>query len=487
MKTPISPTTTSTPPHAFSRLGAVRHVFSRLAVSAVMALAASVAQADSCAFRSGLPRSEGFLSSYNGDYRMILWERLGGATFGGTEIPIHLSFTPILGYQGSPILGQGFLLMPFDATCVQKGGNTFEMTQPSGHVITLEKTRNAKVWKSQGWTAEVSGAGAGQVIKAESSCGWTILYSGGRLAQMISPAKEIFDFSSDPKGTHQVNRNGRKLIGLRRDFDKKTTLPIWHLDFTSADGPKHAVFKMAPRPVLVALPNKKTRTEGRRSLASIQFDNQPERRYSFKIDELDRAGYVYKWDPTNYQLLSEGDKKYSFVKLHGIHCFKTTYPDGKFELHGYSSDGKIDISTTGIGLPTLCEYTVPLADGAGRVKKVSNINPDGTLELVSRYWYDEKGTIVRSYFYDPQNKVKYERDRNVLIAYKTQKNEPVWKKIYDDQKRLKEFHKGEKKYHFNYLNDDEVRVTTFKQGVQISDTVLAFSKIAHITRNPDAY
>ena len=222
----------------------------------------SAVVAGACGFHSELPGHGGeILNSSNDDYRMMIWERLGGAKFDATqktEIPIHLSFTPILGYQTSPILGQGFRLMPFDATFVQKDGDTFEMTQPSGYVSTLWKTRDPHVLKGGGWMAKVSGSGTGQVITAESSCGWTITYNAGRLARMTSPSKEVFDFLTDPKGSRQVNRDGRKLMTLRRDFDPKTTLPLWHLDFPSLEGPKHAVLKMGYRQILVTLPNKTT-------------------------------------------------------------------------------------------------------------------------------------------------------------------------------------------------------------------------------------
>jgi hypothetical protein len=432
-----------------------------------MSLTPRVARADVCGFRSDLPGdSNGFLDNFKGDFRMVLWERLGGARFDETqktEIPIHLSFTPILGHQGSPILGQGFLLMPFDATFVQKSVETFTMTQPSGHLSTLYKTRNPTVLKGGGWIAKVSGAGANQTITAESSCGWTIAYTGGRLAQMISPKKEVFDFSTDGQGSRQVNRNGRKLMTLRRDFDPKTTLPMWHLDFISEKGPKHAVLKMGHRQILVTLPDKKTREEGRRSLASIQFDNEPERRYNFKINELDCAGHVFKWDPNSGNLLENADKKFKLVRVKGVQCIQISRPDRHY-IYGRDDVRGLEISPASGSNETLVVEKFIGGIYSGIAKKIYTIDESGKEKMKRQYWYDENRKVIKMLSNDGDDSTTFERKGNTVRAFDNIRKKIIWEKRHDSKSRIIFFKHHDSEYHFNYKEDDSKQVILSARG-----------------------
>jgi hypothetical protein len=228
---------------------------------------------------------------------------------------------------------------------------------------------------------------------------------------MTSPSKEIFDFSTDNQGLRQVNRNGRKLITLRRDFDSKTTLPIWHLDFISEKGPKHAVLKMGHRQILVTLPDKKTREEGRRSLASIQFDNEPERRYDFKIDALtihdpSHESYTpkgerkktrsYTWDVTTKILKRFDDCEYSIVNILGTKCLKTTWDDGSFAIEGDGPalDEKIIQSRSSKDLFRI-KYFNSVPPLYGKMKERYLIDKNNKQTLLEKCEYNEHGHVVR--------------------------------------------------------------------------------------------
>jgi hypothetical protein len=441
--------------------------------------------ASACGFENHLP-SSGFLDESFKDYRMILWERLGGAKFDETqktEIPIHLSFTPILGHQGSPILGQGFLLMPFDATFLQKGSNGYEMTQPSGVITRLRKKRNSDLWGGNSWLVKIDGTGARQIATAQSSCGWTLTYTAGRLTQMTSPSKEIFDFSTDNQGLRQVNRNGRKLITLRRDFDPKTTLPIWHLDFISEEGPKHAVLKMGHRPILVTLPDKRTREEGRRSLASIQFDNEPERRYDFKIDALTihntppkfysptnerKKTRPYIWEATTKILKRFDDCEYSFVKILGAKCLKTTWDDGTYSIEGDGPDIE-DLIVKGRHSKDLFRIkrfrsACPLF---GKMKERYILDENHRQTLVEKCEYNEHGHVVRHEV--NEEIITYSPTLEMSKYAKTGKIR--WLKRFDENRKIIEFQTETNKYLFTPQGEMTIMTITDCEHGKVIDKV----------------
>ena len=421
-------------------------------------LGLALVEAGACGFDNSLPSHEGGFLDRGDDYRMMHWERLGGTKWDETqktEIPIHLSFTPILGYQTSSILGQGFLLMPFDAIFVQKDSDTFTMFQPSGRVERLTKTRDPHVLTGGGWIAKVSGSGTGQVVTAKASCGWTLVYNAGRLARMISPDNEVFDFLTDSKGSRQINRNGRKLMTLRRDFDPKTTLPLWHLDFRSEDGPKHAIFKMGYRQIFVTLPNKTTRHEGRRSLASIQFDNEPERRYDFKVDELKitnvpvfaemRETKTYMWDAATGKLKRYNDREYSYPTIQGIECLKRTWDDGSFSISGHVWKTSVGILKERFSKDLYrIESFQPGSPYYGKMKARYILDENHRQTLVEKCEYNEHGHVIRHYVNGEI--ISYSPTLEVSKDAKTEKIR--WLKKFDDKRQILEFQTEENSYVF---------------------------------------
>jgi hypothetical protein len=414
--------------------------------AAVVALSLSGAlMTFACGISWTLPESP-FEASSSGDYRFSLWEKWGDIPLDAkTSIPIHVGFSPIPGKQSSKILGNGWAFPLLESTCLPASDGKFRLTLPDGHVELLEKA-NATTLKGAGWIAQFQG---GRTITAKASCGWTLVYRDGALIQTKSPEGVVCDFLTAVDGTRKINANGKTVLTLRKDFDKTTTLKIYHLTFAD----KHAVLEMGQRPTLTKIKERKNGKDVERdketraeSLLAIRFAGEPEIRYNFKVDELLVAEHSYKWNKETMFLNEDDGVLFSFSDIKGIQCFKKLSPDGTFSILGFSKHKVLQKTVN--GLLELRE-SVPIS-GVNKNRKTTVFESNGKESIVEQHWYDETGETRCFRQGDDENGVIYEKEKDGIKITRVKDRKVQWMKRLDSKNRITELISEGKIYHFYY-------------------------------------
>jgi WD40 repeat protein len=437
-------------------------------------LLASAPSAAACGISWILP-STPFMG--NEDYRFQLAEKWGEVKISEKRtIPIHVTFSP-LGDRVSPILGRDWQFALFDSTCILSSDNAYLMRLPDGNAVRLGKTKNASVWTGDGWVAQVSG----RVITVKSSCGWMLAYNLGRLQQLKTPEGDILDFITDlGKGTRTLNANGKPVLTLRPDFDKTTTQKFWHLNFSG----KHALLKMGKRPFLVKIRDYKTNKPIDRkteidTLVSMKFDGGMEKQYSFSENEMTFLGCLYQWDKSSKELVQKGEEKYSFVSIKGVKCLKTTFPDGSSSLLGGGDKKSIYKSRNGaIKLTEFIES--PSADRKSLTRRIMQIDERGQEIQLSRFWYDDKGELIRKWTKHGDAGLIYEKKGQIFTIKDALTGNRLSERKFDDKGRLIFLKVKEKEYEFSFPDEKSVRVI-IRQGLERTEKNVALEQFNSIT------
>ena len=327
-----------------------------------------------------------FLNAQSADYRFVHWESWGNIKVSDRlTIPVNVGFSPIMDRQSSRILGVGWIFPLLESTCIPVSKDEYRLTLPDGAVEPLFVRPNHSL-EGAGWLGHLSG----RSITMQASCGTTLVFREGRLAQVKAEGSTL-DFSSTTDGTYQVNANGRTVLKLKRGWDATTTQKIHTLDFSG----KHALLKMGRRPLVV---REKVSSGGKlverervmqsESLVSAKFDGEPERRYDFKPDGLSIGKEEFRWDAQQRLIFNNG-VKYDFVKVVNVPCLRTTRPDGKVSHFGKDY-------TKGIAVSQFPEEEFVITEELtndiwrGKTRKISSMtSANGPQKIKRQYWYDE--------------------------------------------------------------------------------------------------
>jgi hypothetical protein len=438
-------------------------------------LLVSASSASACGISWSLPSTP---FAGNGDYRFQLAENWGEVEISKKRsIPIHVTFSPI-GDRASPILGRDWQFALFDSTFVLANDHTYRMRLPDGNDEYLGKTKNASVWKGSNWVAQV----AGRTVTAKSSCGWILTYNLGRLQQLKTPEGDTLDFVTDfGKGTRTLNANGKPVLILRPEFDKTTTQKFWHLNFSG----KHAILKMGKRPFLTKTREPQTGKEAERkfeidTLASVKFDGEPEKSYSFGVSDLKIGKHPYVWDKSSLMLIQNGNEKLSFVKVLGINCLRRE-KERDVSLFGHDRGKGISIRQSDKDEILVTEQVKgvnPLRGGL--VRKVYSLSsPTATPRLKLQYWYDEDGNAIRKLENNGNESILYEKKKQMLRALNAKTKDVLWEKRFDAGNRLIYFRLAGDEYEFDYGKEKSSQwvAVTKKANGQVSKAELPVSQL----------
>lgn len=113
-------------------------------------------------------------------------------------------------------------------------------------------------------------------------------------------------------------------------------------------------------------------------------------------------------------------------------------------------------------------YNNMSANSSGKPRKIETKHPDGTVEK-QLFIYDSKGRIIREI---KNGEVLYNIKRNDnerSITYYDGNWKPIWKKVFDSQKRVISYEKFDgNKTTFKYLKNGEIEATLTKNGKSIT-------------------
>jgi hypothetical protein len=129
---------------------------------------------------------------------------------------IPLGFSPVPGSRFSHILGAGWTFPIVESAIYSVRANEYELLFPSGHYQVLRKTKTAGQLAGGIWLAEIKG----NVITVKSRCGWTLVFSTGRLKWIRSPEGALLEFQRDTRGNYRILAN-RTPEDRKRKFSQK--------------------------------------------------------------------------------------------------------------------------------------------------------------------------------------------------------------------------------------------------------------------------
>ena len=418
----------------------------------------------------------------SGDYRFAHWEEWGKIKpdpKAESEIPIYVGWTPIAEWQqNSPVLGEGWQLSLFESTLVPENETTYIWRQPFGRTRHLKKDpKNPGLFTSTGWLVEVRGTGLNQVATCKSSCGdWQLTYKAGRLAQLKS--KEVtFDFSYEKNGTRQITVNGKTVASLKREFDAATTLPYWRLGFLSEKGWRNAILKLGTRIVLIQVDKKPDQRRNTATLTSVKFDNEPERNYTFTADTLKVAGSFFQWDSKTTNLLEDSGTKFAFRKIRNINCLQKTDPNGKTTLNGRDLARGVEIATTDEGLTLIREYIPGTPVALSYLRKLFQVDHSGHEKLMKQIWYDENLNIMRMLDKEGASGKLYAFAKGETTCSDERSGNIIWKKQFDEQKRMISFINNGRKYFFDYSKDKSVTIIRENERKERTERTLPLNEL----------
>ncbi|MDR0536219.1 MAG: hypothetical protein LBG65_07760 [Puniceicoccales bacterium] len=414
-----------------------------------------------CGMPTRLPESP-FEDSKN--HRFKLWASWGKIKVSPkTTLQIPVGFTPIPNYQNSRLLGTGWAFPMLESTLLAINDKEYELRFPTGHRIRLKKTRIPGRLEGSGWKASLSGKNA----TVQSSCGWTLIFEGGKLKKFKSPDGALAEFHYDSADSLRVTINGKPALNWKNEFDPVTTRRVAHL--TLQDG-RHALLRFGYRPVIVETlektpsgpPRKIQQTTRVETLASFQWDGEKETPIVFKPDELTitvlkpdeeiLATETFRWDNTRATLLQRNEKKFEFPIIKGIPCLKTSYPDGSYELYGHKNDHRIQKNRNDPIL--LTEYGRDKQHNS-HPRKISRIEANGSETLVQRFWYDENWkknrTLTRT---DNGRGIIHEEGEKYELSKEEGSGKLLWRKEFDEKGRLVKLVANGSNYTFTYAKDD---------------------------------
>jgi hypothetical protein len=413
------------------------------------------------------------------EYRFQYWEKLGKVRLkrsnqaDGIEIPLYLGFNPLASFPS--LLGTGWSLAIFESRIEWRNSNTAELYLPDGQTETLERMGdNKRRIKGSGWIAQISG----RQVTCKASCGWTLVFLDNRLVSMKAPDGTSFEIAVGADRTHRLLSGTNTLVTLKPDFDPRTTLKIFHLQFAG----QSLLFRMGKRPVfkqeqgkqekvvhvesLVGIENNNISTkpgfseENGTTLEDLEFRELPLfGKFDFKQNEVLAKGHLYRWDPKTGDLKASGGTKYDFITIRGIRCFRESVFPGIYSLKGGA--GHTEILQEYGGPLTLIER-FPWVPGEPdyRLRKVSHILPNGELKTMRQVWYDEDGNILKLFYIGNKGRpllLLFEENQVTVRDEETKTTIGVGK--YKEN-RLESWTARKKKYAFTY--DAESKTVTIR-------------------------
>jgi hypothetical protein len=433
-----------------------------LALFAFCALFSPVARAGyfSCGVDTHLPSSPTVDSD---DLRLSFWESWGDLKISPKiTFKVPVGFSPIANYQSSRILGVGWSFPLLESAIFAINDREYELRFPTGHRMILEKTKTPGHLSSYGWKAVTSG----KTTTAQSSCGWTLVFNGGRLQQLKTPDGAKMEFLRNATGKQWITLNSRTILTYREEFERDTARRIAHL--TLQDG-RHAVLRFATRPAILEVlektsggtPRKTRRTERVETLASVQWDGKKEVTYTFGPDSLDvfnpekvsdwrnpSGKEIFHWDSRDGFMTKDNQGEYSILRIDGVRCLKKKFPDGdRVSIRGENADKSKEVvkseNSKNIYLVEKFPNSHPFR---GKIKKRHRVSESGAKELVESCIYDENGVVTKHLTdgkwisYSPTKDEAKDAKTGVLL----------WRKKRDASGRTIEFVSGANHYNIEY-------------------------------------
>ena len=427
--------------------------FARLVLACVVFIISSVA-ALACDISWILPETPS-----DPEYRFQYWEKLGEISLGASSssdgrtqersISLHMGFNPADAFPS--LLGTGWSLPIFESRIEWFNDSSAEIILPDGNKLPLQRSsKNKQRLLGKGWIGEVSG----RQITCKASCGWVLVFRDNRLATIKTPEGIILENTVGADRSRNLVMGTQTLVSLKTNFDKQTTRKVYHLKFAG----ETMLLAIGQRPVWEKRKNKTVRITKIDSLEKITFQNGREEKYVLNQDELVTGNSRFKWDKETRILIEDGDKKHFIVSVKGIKCRKTQFPDGSSSLEG--SQGNAHIYQFREGPLTKTVYfgknTGPLE---GKIKEVFQIKPDNSETLVRKHWYDDKGNVFKVFTRaNKGNGLLYTLEKNKIRLQDNESKKILWKKFYDSNGNLSEFHAGSKKMRLKHADSGRIFV-----------------------------
>lgn len=370
----------------------------------------------------------------------------------------------------SKTFGYGWWFGLTDSYVVKDTQDSYKFVMPNSWEVILKRSyKNKKIFetKRKNWVLEEIPNG----FSVSGSCGVAFIFKRNFLDQVKYSNGTTLFFKYEGGKLKQINTKGRSIILFRYDNDGMIYLDLvkekrtikFNVSEVSGYGKLLAEQVDFPDAKRIKEYSYKFSNNGVNEISITQNDET--KKYFWESDGgLIAREEFYKnnrlADSYEYTIPNKDDvDKYKYLKRKSS--------SNKKEDIFYRNDKGVSVNQRDGG-DIVKIYENMSANCYGKPRKIETKHPDGRTEE-QLFLYDDKGRIIRE-VKDGKILFNVKRDDNEhSITYYDGNWKPIWKKVFDEQKRVISYEKFDgSKTTFKYLKNGEIEATLTKNGKSIT-------------------